>query len=1039
MLRSFLPRFLVALFFFVSGATGLVYEVIWSRYLENLFGVSTFAISTVVAAYMAGLALGSGLFGHVADRLGAAGCIGLYGLLELVIGLFAFAFTRLLEGAGGIYRSLAPTMLDDLGLRLSIDFALAFGLLMIPTTLMGGTLPLIARYFTTHAGRTGRGFGWAYALNTAGAVTGVLLAAFVLLEWLGLSVSLQLCGIVNLVLGGAAFSLARRLDPRLSAGLREEAAVAAAAGPSSVRPWMILLAAAGGFVSLGSEILWIRGFATLMLSTTQTFSLVLLVFLVGIAAGSWIGSRLPATRETVGNLLTLLGASALSQLVLYPFWWEWIYRVVVTGPTYRELLWTQFVIIGVTVLPLTLCSGALLPVIVGALARGLERAGRDVGRVYISNTVGSVLGVGVSGFLLLPLLGPTTGSRVLAGVAIGGAALSRLSRHPRGLLEMAGAALVLLAAVFWPGPGVFQQAVSPTVVGHRVASAAPDSGQAAARREFRRKAVEERLLVLDFQHGIAADTAVVVQLTKSRVLLWINGMPNASTGGDQLTQLSLAVLPYLYAKRLDHALHIGLGSGITVGSWAALPGTGHTSVVELEGQLWEQARLFEPFTLKLHERPNVQFVVDDARAYLELVRDHSLDIVSSEPSQLWVKGVGNLFALDFFELAKRKLREGGVFVTWMMANGIPGYVWGIGVATLLDSFEHVTAFVPPGSEGDVIFVCARRPLKVNRGRFEKLRALDGDRAAIRRRMGLHERSDLQRYLLADKATLRRETDRVLRAAGMSAIRNTVRHPVIEFLYPRYLVARGIENDLVEALKRARLHDRRLQPYVLLDLASGRTDSDVMERLTGRRSLRQAALDSRRLSAIQRALAFILAVRRGDRKTAERLRGVLRGRMREPALQGAALAYAAGNEKLMDELLGRMPPASPDTPLPVLMARLDRIAESFGSAAAQSRYVDTFVRAMPRSRFLETVIGPEYLAALVNAAAGCGRGVELGSYLAAIHQQHGGRLTSVTTALADLLSRSDDSGHRARARAVIAPYAQTTLGGYLGAVRDRLLR
>lgn len=1060
--RGALP-IVVGLLFFASGMSGLVYEVIWSRYLQQVFGVSTFAITTVVAAYMAGLALGSGLLGRLADRLSPRGAVAAYGVLEIVIGLFAFAFAPLLRLVADVYVQLAGSAAADAAVRVFADFALSFGLLLVPTTLMGGTLPLVSRFFAAASGRTGKGFGWAYALNTIGAVTGVFLAGFVLLHTFGLRASLYGFGVFNLALGSIAFLAGGGLASLRSRPATVEGSKPATAetdtdakatptaedesegtNPSSKRS-LLVLAALTGCVALAAEIVWIRGFANLFLSTTYTFSLVLMVFLVGIAAGSAIGSRATPSRRLLRVVLVLLGVSTLTQLLLYGTAHRVVMQVVFAETSYEGFLLVQAAIIAVIVFPLTLCSGIALPTIVGLTSRGVGRAGRDVGRVYIANTIGSVLGAVLAGFVLLPLLGASTGARALALLTLAGVLLLGVSRGAL-LTVAAGATLAIVA----PGPSQARATASPVLVAKRTPRDIPQNLWK-RRLDF----ADVGWQTIRFAHGLSSDLAITLQRDTSAQSLWINGMPNASAFGDQATQLSMAVLPYLYASSVRRSVHVGLGSGVTAGAWAKLPGTERTTVVELEGKLWDVTRDFAPFHYGLHENPGVQFVVDDAKSYLDLVPDRSFDVIASEPSQLWSKGVGNLFTTEFYRNVKRKLRPEGLFVTWIMGYEVPGEVWAVAIATLIDEFDHVFAFAPPSLRPDVIFLCSTHPLEFHEDRWARLVGMQGLEAMIPRALRLREVADLVPYAVADRSTLQRLVRDTLERAGWSTIRNTVDLPHLEYMYPRTIVKRGVNvtNDLLGRLLLSRYRPDRdvddlfLKPpglehvsptFDVLRRMTWEIRRVPMAKLTGFRTVQEAYVQVRKLTPEQRPWVYVTAVGEGNWNVAKGMWPYVRPRLASSfELQEWAVTHAAlsRDPDMVRQVLAALPEPSIQTSTRVLRFQLEECLELVPEGLRAARlYVDRFLAGVPPRRFVLQEIHRDLIEHLVEAADKCDAESEVERYLREVDRIFGGRQLYVRLALADLLLRQrrhDEAGQ------VLARFEGWTLDDpYLRRVRSR---
>jgi len=297
--RTVLRTAILALFF-LSGACTLVYEIAWVRMFVLVFGTSVYAVSTVLSAFMAGLALGSALFGRVADRRGNA--LRLYAWLELGIGLFALAFPFILSRLDSLYTVLYGWLQGSPAAFAAARFALSFLVLLVPATLMGATLPVLSRFAVRGLGRLGRGVGLLYALNTFGAVTGCALTAFVLLEQLGVRGSTTLAALVNIAIAAVAFLLARRVDggeadARAAGGTKSRRRPAPSANEPSAIPPLAARAvfwgfALSGFAALGYEVAWTRLLGVVLrLTTNQSLSTILITFLFGLAVGGAIGAR----------------------------------------------------------------------------------------------------------------------------------------------------------------------------------------------------------------------------------------------------------------------------------------------------------------------------------------------------------------------------------------------------------------------------------------------------------------------------------------------------------------------------------------------------------------------------------------------------------------------------------------------------------------------------------------------------------------------------------------------------------------------------
>ena len=283
---------LVAALFFLSGACTLVYQVVWVRMLIVLFGVSVFAVSTVLTAFMAGLALGSALFGRVADSRGRG--LRIYALLELGIGLYSLAFPWILTGLDDLHTALYRLLEGQPLLFALARFALSFLILLAPTTLMGGTLPALCRFAVRHLSAAGWQLGSLYSINTAGAALGCFAAAFFLMEHLGVRGTVFAAAAANLAIAAAALLVERASGTWSQPPEPDAPEPVSSAEPLPRRletavPWLFALS---GFAALGYEVVWTRLLQTTLTSATvQTLSTIIITFLVGIAAGSAAAAR----------------------------------------------------------------------------------------------------------------------------------------------------------------------------------------------------------------------------------------------------------------------------------------------------------------------------------------------------------------------------------------------------------------------------------------------------------------------------------------------------------------------------------------------------------------------------------------------------------------------------------------------------------------------------------------------------------------------------------------------------------------------------
>src|SRR5262245_32909070 len=401
-------EFLALGLFFVSGASALIYEVVWSRDLTNVFGGSAFAIATVLAAFMAGLALGSTVFGKAIDRRGRP--LAVYGVLEAGIGLWAIILPTLFHVLdhvyGGLYRSLNPGFY---ALSL-VRFALCFLVLLVPTTLMGGTLPVLGKFLLQNRETIGQRAGLLYGVNTLGAVLGTAVGGFFLLPTLGLRNSTLLAVAINLAVAALAILSSLRF-PRLG----QEPTAAPVTTPRPVETSrnldraVLLVYAASGFAALAYEVAWTKTLAMILGSTNYAFTSMLTTFLLGLSLGSFVfgriadRSRRPETVLAVVQLgIPVLALATIPILAALP-------QLFVNGFQKLQGSWSalelyRMALAGLTMFLPTILMGATFP-LVTRLYVGRKDTGNRLGRLYAANTLGAILGSFLTGFLLLPWIG----------------------------------------------------------------------------------------------------------------------------------------------------------------------------------------------------------------------------------------------------------------------------------------------------------------------------------------------------------------------------------------------------------------------------------------------------------------------------------------------------------------------------------------------------------------------------------------------------------------------------------------------------------
>jgi spermidine synthase len=781
---------LAAACFFLSGTAALLYEVVWMRLLGLVFGHTVYAVTTVLAAYMGGLALGSLLAGRWADRLRRP--LRTYGLLEAAIGAYCLATPWLFRATEAAYlwlsRSVRP---GPVGAGL-LHFAFAALILLPPTALMGATLPVLSRAVVQVPSLAASRVGTLYAVNTWGAVAGTAATGFLLLPALGLGRTVWLGVGLNLLVAALALLLERWALAAPQAAVAAAPAVESAGAPDRPEPSRlevtVALVAIGvsGAASMAYEIAWTRALSLALGSSTYAFAAMLTTFLSGLALGALVVSRLLRRRRLGLVAFALVEAGiALLALLLLPLFGRLPEAMLVVlgraGVTHGAALTAQFALSFLLMILPTLLVGATFPLVIAALGRGLERLGREVGGVYSANTVGTILGSMAAGFLLVPAIGIQNTVLLAAGANLAaGLAAVLVARDASGRVRIGAAAAVCLFAAL----ALALPRWDPRLMTSGVAVYA-DTFRGLTPEAFRTS--QQRRELLFYEEGLSTTVAVVRSPTA--VSLSVNGKTDASTGRDMATQLLLGHMGALLLEEPRRALVIGLASGITVGAAAQHPFE-RIDVAEIEPAMLEASRFFEKENRKALSDPRVKVLVGDGRQILEAATG-SYDLIVSEPSNPWIAGVASLFTREFYESARRHLSPNGVMVQWLQSYSIFTADVRMVMRTFQEVFPHVSVWVP--FPGDFLLVATPGPATLDLG-------LVARRAAAS--PGLREdltRLDLLGENLAFRFFLGEEDVRRF-AAG--APLNTDDRPLLEFSAPLALYAGAATHAENEAAMRA---------------------------------------------------------------------------------------------------------------------------------------------------------------------------------------------------------------------------------------------
>ncbi len=709
-------RVLIAVGFFVSGAAGLLDQVVWSKYLALFIGSSTTALTVVLATFMGGLAIGNHLFGRRVDAAkDTRQALYYYAALELGIGLWCLAFPEILSVATAAYIAAAAPLGFGASGTAALKIALAGATILPPTILMGGTLPVLARVITSRVADVASKVGRLYFINSFGAAVGAAAAGFLIIPAVGLAPSIRASGILNLMLA-AIFTLALRrpgLKHSTVAGVPGTTASDTSFTGAQRRTTMVVIGLAGA-VSMLYEVVWTRLLSLVMGGSTYSFTIMVTTFITGITLGSLSVSRLFG-RDGAGDdplkwfaiAETGVFLSILPIVPLYdhlPFYFAMIASVLErSSDAFPLYLFVKVFITFLLMLLPTFFIGMTLPLASRVAVDRLEVLGKKVGSVFSVNTVGTVLGATLTGAFLLPILG-------LRGTLLLGVGMT-------GIL-----ALALWRVVHGIRPGRFGQVtVGLMLLFVGVLATGPWNALVLNFGMYRHKSFGytnyselletlEPLNILYAEDGADTSVAVIQDSRTDSIYMKVNGKTDAGTGGDVSTQLWLGHLGMFLNPDAQRALVIGLGSGITAGSVLTHQDVG-LDVIEISEAVVQGAEFFSNANGGALHDERMSLYVGDAKEFFKLQPDNRYDVIVSEPSNPWISGIGNLFSVQYFQEIHDHLNTKGVLVQWVHLYELNDELFRIIMNTVGTVFPHVEIWQCNG--GDILLAASKSPIEVD--------------------------------------------------------------------------------------------------------------------------------------------------------------------------------------------------------------------------------------------------------------------------------------------------------------------------------------
>ena len=774
------PSRMVYFFFFFSGATALVYEIIWTRMLTVAFGHTVFSVSVVLAAFMAGLGFGCYLWGHLIDRvatrdgkeeLGRVSPIMMYAVIEILIFVTCAALSLVFARFDVLYAWFCQWVPDSPLAFGLVKTALAFLLMFIPTTLMGATLPIISKYYVTDEKKLGSQVGILYGLNTLGAAVGCILTGFVFIAAFGALETALLASLVNLIIGVGAIRIYQEDEGGLVRKFKFPKIVLPPLQWSKGQGLWLAVSFIGGFTALAYEVIWTRLLVFSVASTVYSFSLMLAVFLLGIVIGSIL--VIPFIRKCADQRMVLIclqaGAGVYVLFSIYAM--DSLLSSPWNGYNLQDPLRAFFRYfkdsVSLMLVP-TILLGMCFPILIRMVSGGFANVGKGTGQVYAANTLGAIFGSLLAGFVFLPAL--KTAHSLLA--------IGSLNLLTALFLFCSGAYLTPglrkgLTAVF-AGIVIFINFSMP---------------QDILRAFFMRDGVAQRNAkkLLYFEEGLTATVSVFRDnygiLDPSAKRLVTNGISMSASNYIASRYMKLlAHIPILLSDNPENVLVICYGTGQTTGAAGIHPRVGSVESMELSASVVGASHIFKKENHDALNNPKVKIILQDGRERL-LTTQKFYGVVTGEPPPPRTAFTVNLYTSDYYELIKKRLAPGGIAAQWVPLHSQSGKEVDMHLRAFRSVFPYAMAWLPVANE--LILIGSGQPIEMD---YKKLQARMDDpvvKAALSD-IEIHSPADL----LGNIWFLEEQMDKL--SAHQPLI--TDNRPRIEFYlgYPGVIKTHGLE-------------------------------------------------------------------------------------------------------------------------------------------------------------------------------------------------------------------------------------------------------
>ncbi len=735
---------LVYVLFFLSGAVSLVLQVAWVKHLSLFFGSDARSAAITLSVFMGGLALGSWASSRFSETTRRP--LFIYGVCEVLIALSAYSVPVILDALQGPYQSVYLGSFEGSeGAAYLFKIVTAAAVLLVPTTLMGATLPLVVRAFARTIHSVGYQAGRFYAFNTFGAFAGTLAAGFVMLPYLGTASTVDVAVVVGLLVGFISILIDRYLVLE-SARPSMDPAPSRETGGHSRRPIVLLIIALSGAGALALEVIWMRVLVQSFSGTVYAFSIMLASFLFGIYFGSLLVSKSVDKHKNPSEMLTLLQLGlgvSVAALAVAVYTVPTVFSILVWGGTTLSggafgpvSIAAQFIVAGILILIPTILLGATFPYAVRVYTGHVSGQALGTGRVLAANTAGSVIGSLAGGFMILPLVGTRGGLVVVGLVFILNALILTASDFKRTTMRA------------WRKPAYISM-LTLTVASMSAAMVLPR--QTVANYGLQRSSAPELIY-----HGDGVSNSVdIVKNDEGNTIMMINGNVEADTTYLQRRHFVLkAHIPLLLHPDPTDVAIIGLGLGVTLSSTTHVPSVEKIRLVELSPEMVRAHEYLRELTGSVLNNPKIHLRIDDGRNFMAMT-DESFDVVTADPVHPRISGVGYLYTREYYETIKSRLRPGGVVAQWMPMYNISPKSFDAAFRTFAQVFPNASFWYV---RGHGLFVAGENPVKFSCNRTQSafdVPAVASDLASI----DVRSPEDLAGFLLMDRVHIAQYLER----------------------------------------------------------------------------------------------------------------------------------------------------------------------------------------------------------------------------------------------------------------------------------------